>query len=156
MLYMLRDRPLMASFWTTVSLSVKIGPILILPSMLGLIQYHYGTLTLLKCISLIIGFQIVISLPFVLTDTTVKDYIERSKFTGGGRDVPGEWHYRFMAASHGSTIFWGFIPESCYQDWPCLALKLRVGLLALNVYYFFIRRWCFPQCFSNLLNTFGK
>jgi len=156
MLYMLRNRPLMAAFWTTVSLSVKIGPVLILPSMLGLIQYHHGTLTLLRCISLIVGFQIIISLPFVLTSTSVKEYVERSKFTGGGRDVPGEWHYRFMAASHGSTIFWGFIPEVCYQDWPCLALKLRVGLLALNVYYFFIRRWCFPQCFSNLLNTFGK
>ena len=96
--------------------------------------------------AIIVGFQILVSLPFVLTDTPVKEYIERSKFTGGGRDVPGEWHYRFMAASHTSTIFWGFIKHECYQDWPCLALKLRLGLVILNIYHFFLRKNCFFVC----------
>ena len=26
-------------------------------------------------------------------------------------------------------------------------------MLGVNVYYFFIRRWCVPQCISNLMNT---
>ena len=29
-------------------------------------------------------------------------------------------------------------------------------LLGINVYYFFIARFCFPRCFSNLLSTFSS
>lgn len=104
--------------------------------------------------AIIVAFQVLVSLPFTLTDTGVKDYIVRSKFTGGGRGVKGEYHYEFMAATHSSTIFWGFLSEKCYYTWDCLAIKLRIALVALNIYFFFIRRWCFVKCFRNLLDTF--
>ena len=28
-----------------------------------------------------------------------------------------------------------------------------MGILVVNVYYFFLRHWCLPQCFSNLFDT---
>ena len=27
-------------------------------------------------------------------------------------------------------------------------------MLGVNVYYFFVRRWCIPQCLWNLIRTF--
>lgn len=49
-----------------------------------------------------------VALPFVLTESTVEDYIIRSKLTGAGRnginDAPEFWDY--LAADYDLTIFW--------------------------------------------------
>ena len=84
--YMLRNKPLIGSFWVTMALGVKAGVILLLPGLLGQIQYNHGTIKLLLSIAIIVGFQVIAALPFVLNDSTVADYIHRSKLTGAGRN----------------------------------------------------------------------
>lgn len=69
-----------------MALSVKAGVILLIPALLGQVQYNHGTIMLLTCLAVIIGFQIVTALPFILGNSTVGDYIQRSKLTGAGRN----------------------------------------------------------------------
>ena len=36
-------------------------------------------------VTIILGFQVLVAAPFVLGDSSVADYIQRSKLTGAGR-----------------------------------------------------------------------
>jgi len=78
--------------------------------------------------------------------------------TGAGRNGIAKaarfWDY--MAAHRSLSIFWTFIEFDCYFHYPCLALKLRISMLIVNIYHFFGRKWCFPRCYENLLKTFDK
>jgi len=80
----------------------------------------------------------------VLGETGVKDYLDRSKFSGAGRGGLGGFpeFFDYMAADYTTTIFWGFIPRECYVNFSCLALKLRIAIPAINVFHFFIRKGC--------------
>lgn len=154
--YMLRNKPLIGSFWVTMALGVKAGVILLLPGLLGQIQYNHGTIKLLLSIAIIVGFQVISALPFVLNDSTVADYIHRSKLTGAGRNgiARAALFWDYMAAHRGLSIFWTFIEEDCYFHWPCLAKKLKIAMLLTNIYHFFGRKWCLPRCLTNLFETF--
>lgn len=76
------SRPLQGSFWFTMALGIKAGVILIIPALLGSVMYNHGLFKLILSILVIIGFQVVIALPFLMGETTIHDYLERSKFTG--------------------------------------------------------------------------
>jgi Gpi18-like mannosyltransferase len=56
MYFTLANKPLLATFFFTLGLSVKAGVLLLLPAFLGQMQYNYGTVNLLKSIAIIIGF----------------------------------------------------------------------------------------------------
>ena len=62
----MKNKPFVASLFVTMGLGVKAGVILILPGFLGSIQYHYGTTALLKAMAIILGFQVLIALPFLM------------------------------------------------------------------------------------------
>ena len=148
--YSLRAKPLKSAFWLTLAMSLKAGALLLLPALLGHIHYQHGLGTLLASVLLIVSFQIVISLPFTLTDTNYKDYLVRTKFTGAGRVTPSEPFWDFVASRYDHSIFWTFIPQECYESWPCLPQKLRIAMFGLNIYHFFFRKWCLPRCLGNL------
>lgn len=111
-------------------------------------QYNFGTIKLVLCVVLIVGFQVVISLPFVLGETTVADYIHRSKLTGAGRNgIAGAalfWDY--LAAHRSLSIFWTFIDEETYFDKSAMADKLKIGLIGMNIYHFFFKQKCLIPC----------
>ena len=97
--FLIKSKPIVASFFLTLGLSVKAGMLLLIPSFLGSIQMNHGTIKLVTCIVLIIGFQVVIALPFVLFgESTVADYIQRSKLTGAGRN-----------GIAGAAAFWDYL-----------------------------------------------
>lgn len=56
MYFTLANRPMLATFFFTLGLSVKAGVLLLLPAFLGQMQYNYGTVNLIKSIVIIIGF----------------------------------------------------------------------------------------------------
>lgn len=56
MYFVMKNQPLVASFFITLSISMKAGSLLIIPAFLGSIQLNYGTRTLLKSLVIIIGF----------------------------------------------------------------------------------------------------
>jgi len=103
---------------------------------------------------IIVSFQIIIALPFVLSETSVKDYISRSKLTGEGRNgvafAAEYWDY--LAAHKDLTIFWSFLSEEMYYNKAYLATMCRIMMPALNVYHFFIRKNAFPECWANLMS----
>jgi hypothetical protein len=156
--YQLKSKPIVASFFLTLGLSVKAGVILLIPAFLGSIQMFHGTFTLLKCITLIVGFQVVIALPFCLGESTVADYIHRSKLTGAGRNgVAGAaafWDY--LAAHQSLSIFWTFIPEETYFHKEAFSDKVKVGMMVCNIWHFFVRKWAIAPCFENLFATFDS
>lgn len=119
-------------------------------------QYNFGTINLLKSLAIIISFQIVIALPFLLGETSISDYLIRSKFTGQGRNgIDGAdeiWDY--LAAHIDNSMLFTWVPYDCYQDRTCMADRLFPLILIINVYHFFIRKWCTVQCFKNLFDTF--
>lgn len=51
-------------------------------------------------------------------------------------------------------MYWRFITyDSYYHEYFCRTLQLLI--LGQNVWYFFIRRWCWPECVTNLVKTFS-
>ena len=96
-----------------------------------------------------------IALPFLMSgETTVKDYLKFSKLTGAGREgfAGSAEFWDYLAAAHDLTIFWQFIPPDCYYNRSCMANKLKLGMLIVNIYHFFIRKNCLWKCLENLKN----
>lgn len=91
-------------------------------------------------------------------ETTVKDYIQRSKLTGAGRNgIAGSpEHFDYLAAVHELTIFWQFLDRDTYMDRTKFADPVKLVMLSCQIYNFFLRRWCLPRCFENLFNTFNQ
>lgn len=153
------NRPLYASIFLTLSLSVKAGAMLLVPSFMGWIQYQYGTKKLITAILLIVVPQIIIMLPisfdpfaqllgFQWGATHWLDYLKYAKFLGGDSD-------RQYGSDYQWTIYWQIVGGQIYRsNW--FAPLLKKLMLGVNVYYFFIRRWCLPQCIMNLLETFSS
>lgn len=103
-------------------------------------------------------FQIIISLPFILGDTPISDYIEMSKFTGAGRNGRGVYPavYDYMGAAHDHSIFWSWVPVELYNDKEHFGDRLKISILLINVWHFFIKQNALPQCLSNLYYTFNS
>ena len=71
---LVENQSVLAALMMTVGLSIKVGPLLLLPALLGWIQYHNGTKKTLICLIIIVGFQLMIALPFT------NDYVAREWF----------------------------------------------------------------------------
>ena len=151
---LLKNKPVLASCFVTLALSIKAGVILLLPAFLGSIQLNFGTRSLLKSIVIIVGFQVLISLPFVLGDSTVSDYIVRSKLTGAGRNgiAYSAEFWDYMASHKSLTIFWKYTEENFYYARNGLSYWCMRCLLVLNIYHFFIRKNALVGCLNNLMS----
>jgi predicted membrane-bound dolichyl-phosphate-mannose-protein mannosyltransferase len=115
---LVKNRPIIASCFLTLALSVKAGAVLLLPSFLGAIQYNFGTRTLLTSLILIAAFQVLVALPFVFGETSVADYLTRSKLTFAGRNgvAFAEEFWDYLAAEKPTSIFWTFLSDEVYYD----------------------------------------
>ena len=138
----LNNQPMMGTIFFSLSLSVKAGVMLMLPAFLGQMQYNFGTVNLVKSIVLLVSFQVIIALPFLLGETSVSEYLFRSKFTGQGRKgVDGaleKWDY--LAADIDNSVLFTWVDVECYYNRECFADKLFPIVLFINVYHFFIRK----------------
>ena len=55
-------------------------------------------------------------------------------------------------AGYQHSMYWKFIGQEAYEsEYFCNAMKLAT--LSVNIYYFFVRRWCLPQCLSHLFSV---
>lgn len=153
----LNGNPIWASFWFTMALSVKAGAMLLVPAFLGWIQYQHGLRNLLACIFVIVSFQLLIASPFTVDpvaqllgfergDTSWKDYFKYAKFSGGDKD-------RQYGSLYDWTIYWQMIDRRIYYKWWFVAL-LKLTMLAINVWYFFVRRFCVMDSVYNALTFF--
>ena len=115
---------------------------------------NYGTRTLLTCIAIIVAFQVLIALPFVLNDSTVEDYLVRSKLTGAGRNgiAHSEEFWDYLAARKTLTIFWDFVPGDFYYARDGLAKYCKIGIVSMNVWHFFIKQGALMPCINNLID----
>lgn len=140
-----------------MGLGVKAGMLLLVPAMLGSMQYFHGTRMLLLSVFLILLYQAVIAAPFLLSETSWKEYRIRSKLTGAGRyGIQGsEPFWDYLAARQFLSITFTWVPHDVYYNKRALADKCQVFLRLFNIWFFFIRKNCFPQCFRNLWNTFS-
>jgi hypothetical protein len=164
MLYMLiavylilNNYPVASSLMVSVALSMKAGVLFVLPGFMGSIQYNFGTITLIKSILVLFAFQVLVALPFIMGDTPISMYLEKSRLTGQGKNNFGYEadHFNFIAAEYSHSIFWRFLSEETYYTREKLAVFVKPATLALNIYHFFLRKNCLPQCLSNLLETFS-
>jgi len=108
---------------------------------------------------IIFVMQVAMAAPF-LFDTVAKAL---GWSIGGNTDM---WHYLYSTKilarpgeiSHGSnyeyTLYWSFISSEIYHSLQFIDF-LKILMLSVNVYYFFILKNCFPQCFKQLMNTFS-
>jgi hypothetical protein len=92
-----------------------------------------------------------------LNETSVSIYLFRSKLTGAGRNEVGgaPKFFNYVAADYIATIFWHFIDIDIYYN-PQFAYCLKIGMLCVNIFHFFIKKNAFPRCFKNLLETFDS
>lgn len=142
--YTITNRPMLATFFFTLGLSIKAGLYLLMPAFLGSIHFNHGTKVLITSLALIVGFQILVALPFVLGETNVKDYLSRSKLTMEGRNEFAGAHkfFDFLAASQSVTIMWNeaTISNQCYYDESCFANRVKLMIVFMNIYHFFFRK----------------
>jgi hypothetical protein len=55
-----------------------------------------------------------------------------------------------VGADYNHSVYWTFISSDLYNShW--FTDRLKLAILALNTYYFFIRQWCLPQCLYHVL-----
>ena len=130
----------MASAVLTFAISLKAGGLLLLPTMLGMIQYHYGIKTLMKAIGVIFIWQyLLVGMfyhEFVGGETGMWFYFKLAKFTGNS-EVGAAWE---------NNIFWRFLGYENYVNNESFIQNTQMGMLALNVYIFFIHHGCLPKC----------
>ena len=89
-----------------------------------------------------------------MNESTVSDYIRRSKLTGQGRNgiAFAEEFWDFLAAHYDLSIFWKFIPKQMYFHSKGLHVFCKVSMLSFNIYHFFIKKGCFEPCWENFTN----
>jgi Gpi18-like mannosyltransferase len=63
--FLAKGKPLTGVFWFSMAYGIKAGALLLIPSMLGSIQYNHGIVKLIQCIVLLVGFQVAIAWPFL-------------------------------------------------------------------------------------------
>lgn len=152
------NRPIFGALLFSLAISIKIGALLLLPCLLGWIQYSHGTLTLLASFMTIISLQIIMAAPFLMqtaslsmgwpgANSTPYMYLIRSKI------IPSTLKARRLGACQENSVWWNFIDEELYKKGSWLNF-LQMVILSINIYYFFIRRNCLPRCLSQLFNTF--
>lgn len=56
--------PTLGTLFFSLSFSMKAGAVLLIPAMLGMIQYNHGTIQLMVSAIITVGFVVAISLPF--------------------------------------------------------------------------------------------
>ena len=136
-----KDRPYIGTFFFSMAYGLKAGALLIIPAMLSVIHYNYGTIKLIVCVAFMVGFQVLIALPFLLGETTVADYLHRSKLTGAGRNgVQGSaafWDY--LAAHQELSIFWTFLDNESYFNKDILSKRVKMAIPLVNVWFSFVQ-----------------
>ena len=60
-----KGRPLIGTFVFSVALGLKAGALLLIPALLGSIQYNHGPFYLAGAVLIIFGYQAVIAYPFI-------------------------------------------------------------------------------------------
>ena len=157
--FTITNRPMIASCFFTLGLSMKAGLILLMPAFLGSLHFNHGTVVLVSSLLLIVGFQVIIALPFVFGETSIKDYLSRSKLTMEGRNqfAGANKFYDYLAASQSLSIVWNghTVSNPCYYNQSCFANKVKLMIVFMNVYHFFLRKGCWTRCFLNLFDTFN-
>ena len=146
------NRPLVASCFMTLAVSIKVGALLLVPSFLGWIQYMYGPNYLLTAIGIILGFQIGIAMPFCndsvaymlgmgSAKTPVFTYLENAMFI--------RHHMRAHGAEYQHSTHWSFIDDQIFNRLEFVEL-VYYATLAANTWFFFIRKGCLIRCIENL------
>lgn len=137
-----KNQPFLASLFLTLSLSIKAGSMLLLPTFMGWLQYQYGSVTLIISLLIIVLFQFVIMTPlsfdpisnmfgFLNGGTHWYDYLKYAKFLGGDQE-------RQYGSTYDNTIYWQIVGRTMYyEQWFVDGLKKC--MLLVNIYYFFIR-----------------
>ena len=90
-----------------------------------------------------------VAVPFLIPfggETSVEDYLIKSKLTGAGRNgfAGAAPHWDYLASHIELTVFWSWIDRDCYFKKECFADRVKLGILVVNVYHFFVRKWCTP------------
>jgi hypothetical protein len=148
----MKNRVMLSALFLSLGASVKAGTLLLLPTYLGSIQLYYGTRTLIMTVLFLVFFQVVISLPFVLGETSVIEYINRSRLLGSGRGGVAftEEFFDWVACKFLCSLHFKFVSQDFYYDKNGLAKWCWRAIPALNVYYFFIRKQALMPCLNNL------
>jgi hypothetical protein len=90
-----------------------------------------------------------VAVPFLIPfggETSVEDYLIKSKLTGAGRNgfAGAAAYFDYLASHPGNTIFFSWLDRDCYFDKECFSDRVKIGILVVNVWHFFIRKWCTP------------
>lgn len=135
---------MLSTIFLSLSLSIKTGAILMIPSFLGTLHLQKGTLNLIISVFVLIFVQLVLASPFLFdpvakafgwklgANTSFIEYLYFTKII----TKPG---VSGMAAHYDLSYFWKFISKDIYQSSE-FCIFLKSGMLFINIYYFFIRR----------------
>lgn len=90
--------------------------------------------------------QYVLGFLFLMRDTD--SYILDSRLFGHG---PGKQD--LVGAKYENSIYWTFVSRELYYS-QAFNNQLKLGMLAMNAVYFFMRQNCFLQCVLNVFAPF--
>lgn len=152
---LVRNSPQTASFFLTLSISIKAGAVLMIPTFLGWIMYLHGFALLLKCLTIILAFQFMVMAPlcfdpfakffgFPAGMTHYWDYLKYAKFI--------EDKERKYGATQDMSIFWHQVSSEIYYS-KGFVPRLKKIMMFINFWFFFVRRFCAPRCIMNVLSV---
>jgi len=142
--FVAESMPTAAMIMFNLGLSIKIGVFLLLPSLLGQLQYRYGVGMLLKFALSVYVIQKVLCIPFMICPD---EYFTSSRIFGHA-----EWYASKHAAVYEHTYYWGFLPKEIYESDELIS-KVRLATMVLNVYVFFVMQNSLYQCLHNLFHS---
>lgn len=131
--------PIKASIFLALAMSIKLTAVLIIPAFLGITMANHGVPTLFKSIGIILAFQVIVALPFLLGETSLKDYFLRCI----------KYHDKMfpLTSTFTGSIFFKYFSYDFYyrKNWGMFQC-VRILSLSLTVYHFFIRKRMLKPC----------
>lgn len=152
-----KHRPLVSVTSMALALSIKAGAILMLPSILGWIQYFYGTIYLLASVAWFVFIQYILAAPFC--SPTVSSLMG---FSSAGTGWSNYFKFFLGGRTHGAnafdlSYFWNeyTISQQLYESVAFVNI-MKFMMIFVNVFFFFIKFNGLPKCLANLFGTFSS
>ena len=147
--FSITKRPIYASIFLAIAMSIKLTAIFLIPAFMGITMANYGVPMLFKSIGIILVLQIIVALPFLVSETDLKTYFLRC-IKYHDKDFP-------LTSTKTGSIFFTFLPDHIYygKHWGMMDI-VRVLALSLTVYHFFIRKMMLKPCLDILMDSWYK
>ena len=144
--FLIKKNVSMTAVFISLGLGIKTSIFAVFPSIMGSIQWQYGTKPLLMFVLINVVIHAVAAGPFVFSGKTqLTDYLRQSCLSSNSDKFRGAKDYH-------DSVFWRFIGRAMYYM-KAFNHRAYPVMMIINVYYFFIVRNNLKKCIYRFADT---